>query len=159
MIRSISENLSRQSKAFTLLLLLLEEEYSRLTERNPQGVSKLEMTLQELMRQLAAERLSLKRLLQETFPGGTRLRDLPGLLGDNGGDETRESLEAIDALEQRCSQQAAKNQQLAMGLLDQSRGMLEFLHKKVQPQNTSAYSAKGRYAKAGSKPALLSGRL
>ena len=159
MIRYITENLARQSKAFQLLKLLLEEEYSRLMERKPQSVSRIEMPIQELMRQLAGERITLKRLMNEAAPEGVRLRDLPGLLGGEAGEDATVWLAEIDELEQECSRQAGKNQHLAMGLLDQSRGMLEFLHKKVQPKSENTYSARGRFSKSSAGPKLLSGRL
>ena len=37
MIRLIEENLVRQNKAMMLLYVLLEEEFSRLNQGNPQG--------------------------------------------------------------------------------------------------------------------------
>ncbi|MGE4555305.1 MAG: flagellar export chaperone FlgN [Desulfovibrionaceae bacterium] len=158
MIRFIKENLARQVKGFKLLQLLLEEEFSRLTQRDPQGVSSIEMPIQELLRQIGAERISLKSLLAGAYPE-TRLRDFPAALGGEEGLAAGETLQAIKQAEQQCARQAAKNQRLAAALSKQSQNLLEFLHNSVRPKNNGAYSAKGCYAKAPSRPSLLSGRL
>ncbi len=65
MFRVIEENLVRQNKALMLLSLLLEEEFSRLMKSNPQSVSQIELSIQELMRQIVVERASLRRNIGE----------------------------------------------------------------------------------------------
>jgi hypothetical protein len=158
MTRFIKENLARQAKGFKLLQLLLEEEFSRLTHHDPQGVSRVEMHIQELLRQIGGERVSLKKMLADAYPE-TRLRDLPAVLGAEEGKAAAKVLQAIKKAEQTCARQAAKNQRLAGALAKQSQGLLEFFHNCVKPKNNEAYSAKGRYAQTQSRPSLLSGRL
>ena len=60
MIATIRENLARQEKAMGLLAGLLQEEFSLLREGKPQDVTGLEMSIQELIRQIAEERAQLK---------------------------------------------------------------------------------------------------
>jgi len=72
MIQLIEENLVRQNKALMLLFILLEEEFSRLMQSNPQSVSQIELSIQELMRQIAVERASLRRKVQQVSPAALR---------------------------------------------------------------------------------------
>lgn len=159
MIRLIEENLVRQNKAMMLLYVLLEEEFSRLNQGNPQGVSQVELSIQELMRQVAAERRSLRAMVGALVPGALRVRELYQILDQ----ETREAfdrmLEMLDATEQRCGVQAAKNNEMAMALFDQSSKLLSFMHNQIKPKNTGAYAASGRLARAPSSARLLTGRL
>ncbi|WFS63795.1 flagellar export chaperone FlgN [Pseudodesulfovibrio thermohalotolerans] len=159
MIRLIEENLVRQNKAMLLMLLLLEEEFSRLTQLKPQSVSQVELSIQELMRQIVAERSSLRRMVIAVEPSAKRVRDLfPGLDREKG-DSLRELLARLDAAEQKCGVQAAKNQQMAMALFDQSKGLLNFMHNQIKPKSTTAYGRSGRFAKGINDARLLSGRL
>lgn len=158
MIRRVQENLSRQRRAFVLLTELLEEEFSLLLERKPQAVSQLELSIQELMRQLADERQSLRLAVRGIDPKANRVRELLGTLKGEAATALRQDLADLDRTEQSCAVQAAKNQYLVMGLYDQSRNLLEFLHEKIQPK-VAAYSSRGRMARPGSRPSLVSGRL
>lgn len=158
MIHRLQENLSRQRRAFALLTELLEEEFSLLLERKPQAVSQLELSIQELMRQLAGERQSLRLAVRGIGPKARRVRDILDLLDEEPAEAVRAALVDLDRAEQACAMQAAKNQYLVMGLYDQSRNLLDFLHEKIQPK-VAAYSSRGRMARPGSRPSLVSGRL
>ncbi|WP_316901258.1 flagellar protein FlgN [Pseudodesulfovibrio indicus] len=159
MLRLIEENLVRQNKAMLLMFFLLEEEFSRLTQLKPQAVSQVELSIQELMRQVAGERHSLRRMLVRVEPSAKRVRDLyPGLERETA-DGLRELLTRLDEIEQRCAIQAAKNHQMAMALFDQSKGLLTFMHNQIKPKNTNAYGRTGRFAKGVNDARLLSGRL
>ena len=159
MIRLIEENLVRQNKAMLLMYFLLEEEFSRLTQLKPQSVSQVELSIQELMRQVAAERHSLRRMVAAQEPSAKRVRDLmPGLDAETAAGLT-ELLARLDETEQRCGVQAAKNHQMAMALFDQSKGLLNFMHDQIKPKSTVAYGRSGRFAKGINDARLLSGRL
>jgi hypothetical protein len=159
MIRLIEENLVRQNKAMLLMYFLLEEEFSRLTQLKPQSVSQVELSIQELMREVAAERASLRRMVARVEPSARRVREiLPGL-GEEEAGAVVELLERLDETEQKCGVQASKNQQMAMALFDQSKGLLNFMHNQIKPKSTTAYARTGRFAKGVNDARLLSGRL
>lgn len=159
MFRLIEENLVRQNKAMMLLEVLMGEEYSRLMNAKPQSVSQIELSIQELMRQIAVERASLRRLVAAEAPGAQRVRDLFLLMDDEKRQDFEKLLQLLDDTEQKCGVQAGKNHQMAMALYDQSKSLLNFMHDQIKPKNTSVYGASGRYAKAASSARLLTGRL
>jgi hypothetical protein len=159
MIRLIEENLVRQNKAMLLMFFLLEEEFSRLTQLKPQSVSQVELSIQELMRQVAVERVSLRRMIVRVEPSAQRVRDiLPGLDEEQSRSIT-ELLARLDETEQKCGVQASKNQQMAMALFDQSQGLLNFMHNQIKPKSTTAYARTGRFARGVNDARLLNGRL
>lgn len=153
MIRVVRENLTRQARALELLSALLEEEFSELMNRNPQDVSILELSIQELMRQLAAERISLRALISGTWPGRSRVAEIAGELSDDEARELSELLLSLDRGEQACAVQADKNRSLALGLYDQSLQLLQELHRRVEPGKAEVYSRRGTYARANSPQA------
>ena len=159
----IEENLSRQARAVALLVELLREEFSLLLERRPQEVTTVELSLQDLMRQIAGERLALRKLVAEVRPDAQRVRDVIDILpeGDEGLRTRIEAhLQAMDDAEQTGALQAEKNRQLVLGLFDQSRRTLEYMHDQIRPKNENGYSKRGLMAKAGNQaPSLLEGRL
>jgi len=159
MFRLIEENLVRQNKAFILLSALLEEEFSRLKQSEPQAVSQIELSIQELMRQIAMERVSLRRMVGQTAEGAKRVRDLFLIMDDEVRGTFEQLLEMLDGTEQKCAVQASKNNLMTKALFEQSKKLLEFMHNQIKPKNTSSYSASGRFAKAASSARLLSGRL
>lgn len=160
MLSRIKENLTRQWRGFQLLKALLEEEFSRLTKRNPEGVSRIELSVQELLRQLAGERHSLRRLVQGVSADAQRVRDLKGLVPDGAMTELEILLLHLDDSEQDSARQASKNHRLAMGLHKQSSNLLRFLHKEVQPKPEDVYTPHGRfYRPPVNQPSLVSGRL
>ena len=153
MIRMIRENLTRQTRALELLSALLEEEFAELANRNPQDVSILELSIQELMRQLAAERISLRAQISGTWPGRSRVAEIAGELTDAEAAELTELLHGLDRGEQSCAVQADKNRALALGLYDQSLQLLQELHRRVEPGKADVYSRRGTYAKSTSPQA------
>lgn len=159
MYRLIEENLVRQNKAMMLLFLLLEEEFSRLMKSRPQSVSKIELSIQELMRQIAAERFILRNRVGEIVSGAVRVADLYPAMDEVVRKNFEELLTVLAEMEQKCARQAAKNNEMALALFDQSKNLLEFMHNQIKPKNTSAYGATGRFAQAPSSARLLTGRL
>lgn len=160
MIRLIEENLVRQNKGMLLLKTLLEEEFSRLMNRDPRGASRIELSIQELLRQLSHERLSLKRLVAGVNPEASRVRDLFDSMEEELRKIMQELLALLDETEQACAVQASKNHELAEALREQSQSLLDFMHREIQPKNEGAYSAKGRFAPKDSGHAnILRGRL
>ncbi|CCH47992.1 flagellar export chaperone FlgN [Pseudodesulfovibrio piezophilus] len=159
MYRLLEENLVRQNKALMLLYILLEEEFTRLMSSNPQGVSQIELSIQELMRQIASERLSLRKMIGTLVKGATRVRDLYLMMDD----ETRETFQGLVKLleetQQKSAVQAAKNNEMAKALFDQSKGLLKFMHDQIKPKNTGAYGSTGRFAKSPGNARILTGRL
>ncbi|MUM76049.1 flagellar protein FlgN [Pseudodesulfovibrio sp. F-1] len=159
MIRLIEENLVRQNKAMVLLFVLLEEEFSRLNQGQPQGVSQIELSIQELMRQVAAERRSLRAKIDTLVPGAVRVRELYVTLKPETSETLEKLLEMLDDTEQKCAVQAAKNNEMAMALFEQSSKLLTFMHNQIKPKNSGAYAPSGRLARAPSSARLLTGRL
>lgn len=148
MIRSIKENLTRQTRALELLSSLLEEEFADLCDRKPQEVSALEISIQELMRHIALERRSLRSIISAEHPGKVRVHELLDTLSGEAAQALSEQLAGLDRAEQICAIQADKNRQLAMGLYDQSLKLLKNLHQAIEPGKSDLYSRRGRFAKS-----------
>jgi hypothetical protein len=160
MLQLIQANMSRQIHALELLSSLLEEEFAALMGRQPQEVSVLELAVQDLMRQLVAERMQLRRFIAAGYPGLERLRDVLGKLPAEDAAQLSSDLADMDRSEQLCAMQADKNRQLALGLFDQSMQLLTHLHKAIQPERSDVYGKRGRFAKAPQGQAsFFSGRL
>lgn len=159
MFRLVEENLVRQNKAVMLLFILLEEEFSRLTNSNPQSVSQIELSIQELMRQIAIERASLRRQVGAIRSGAQRVAELFELMDADTRKASADLLQMMDDTEQKCAVQAAKNNEMALALFDQSKLLLDFMHDQIKPKNTTSYGAHGRFAQASSSARLLTGRL
>jgi FlgN protein. len=148
MIRHIKENLSRQTRALELLRSLLEEEFAHLSERRPHDVSELEFSIQELMRQIALERKSLRAMIGATYPGKARVHEVAQTLDAEEAAELSGMLAGLNREEQVCAIQADKNHQLAMGLYDQSMRLLKRLHQAIEPGKADLYSRHGRFARS-----------
>jgi hypothetical protein len=148
MIASIQENLTRQIRALELLSSLLQEEFADLRDRKPQDVSVLELSIQELMRQIAVERRSLRTMIAATYPGKQRVSEVAQALGAAEAKVLSDSLAELDRAEQTCAIQADMNRQLAMGLYDQSLNLLKRLHQAIEPGKSDMYSRRGRFAKS-----------
>ncbi|OIO05085.1 MAG: hypothetical protein AUJ49_01840 [Desulfovibrionaceae bacterium CG1_02_65_16] len=148
MISRIQENLSRQLHAMELLLSLLEEEFADLCDRKPQEVSALEISIQELMRQIACERKSLRAMISAAYPGKNRVYEVVNGLSGEAAAALNGLLKTLDRTEQLCAIQADKNRQLAMGLYDQSMQLLKRLHQAIEPGKSDLYSRRGRFAKS-----------
>ena len=154
MYEIIRANLDRQGKGLVLLHSLLDEEFSLLMARKTSEIMTLELSIHELVRQLADEKHQVKRLLGEGF-----VRDYAAMLPEDRQSELLALWDAVDREEQRCSRQASQNAELSLALLDQSKEMLTFLHKRIQPQTPSTYARNGAYFNRRPEAALISGRL
>ena len=150
----IYSNLDRQTRGLALLRSLLLEEYDLLCERNAENVMVLELSIHELLRQLAVEKQEVKALL-----GGGKLLDYAAMLDDERGGALREMWRLADDYEQICARQATQNCQISLALLDVSSEMLEYLHSRVLPPQQSAYGRAGAYTRARPDAVLISGRL
>ncbi len=157
MSERIRENLTRQEKALGLLVGLLQEEFSLLREGKPQEVTGLEMSIQELIRQIAEERAELKRRVLAARGEVVRLGVFVADLPEAEAAPLQRSMAAIDGLEQACARQADKNSRLALALFDQSRDMLQFIHDQIAPKRTEVYSRTGKYAGGKTQAAILLG--
>ena len=147
-------NLDRQAKALTLLGTLLDEEFSLLLQHDTEAVMALEFSIHELLRQLAVEKESVIHRL-----GGGKVLDYAAMLPDEQGEILRSLWSNIDRDEQSCAKQAARNTELSLALMDQSKKMLDYLHKRVLPPQHDTYGRKGRYTQSRPEAALISGRL
>ncbi|MDR1489483.1 MAG: flagellar protein FlgN [Desulfovibrio sp.] len=149
----IHSNLYRQFKGVELLGSLLEEEFSLLCAHDTDAISALEFSIHELLRQIVAERLELKRRIQ-----GATLAEYAGMLPEEDGREINRLHQLVDALEQTCSRRAARNSELSLALLDQSQSLLVFLHKQLTPRQEQCYGAGGKLKEHRPAAALYSGR-
>ncbi|MGE4469506.1 MAG: flagellar export chaperone FlgN [Desulfovibrio sp.] len=160
MTQRLKENLSRQGKAMLLLHMLLEEEFSRLQKRDSRGVTPMELSIQELMRQLVVEREELSRQVAAASGGqARRMRELLPLLPAEDAVEIEGQLRGLDQQEQRCARQAAQNQELALALFEQSSKLLDYMHSKIKPTKVQGYGANGRYASRPGESHLVRGTL
>lgn len=157
MIARIIENLSRQVKAADLLRMLLEEEFAHLKGLSPQQVAGVEFSIQELLRQLAAERMSIRTAYRTLSPEAKRLTDVLPHFPKEERETALALFKTLDRLEQKCAKQAENNYKMALGLYDQNRSYLDFIQKKITPKK-NVYSANGRFGAAASNPAFLRGR-
>lgn len=146
-------NLVRQFKALQVLELLVGEEFAHLRNNKPQDVTGTEFAIHELMRQIAVERLELKKTL-----GGKRLREVMPMLPEEQQTALSELLISIDDLEQQCARQASINAKLALALHDQSQTLLDYIHERVKPKSQNTYGKMGRYTQTRPEAALIRGR-
>ncbi|GAB7078992.1 flagellar export chaperone FlgN [Megalodesulfovibrio paquesii] len=178
MHRPLIERLLRQWKALMVLDQLQQEEFALLVARQPHAVAGIEFSIHELMRQIVDERHEVRKLLQ-----GRRLKllmaDLPAELGARTLLDDFDKIQGLPAFpkdvplvevyqtlltladdaEQACAKQAEKNTSLALGLYDQSKGLLEFMHREIQPDVQDVYSRSGAMRKSRADAALVQGRL
>ena len=147
-------NLDRQTRALALLHSLLREEYGLLCARKTEDVMVLELSVHELMRQLAVEKQEVRTLL-----GGGKLLDYAAMLDDEQGGALRELWHLADEYEQICARQATQNCEISLGLLDVSKDMLDYLYSRLLPPPQAAYSRAGAYVRRPPEAALISGRL
>ncbi|MFZ5425392.1 MAG: flagellar export chaperone FlgN [Thermodesulfobacteriota bacterium] len=157
MTTRILENLSRQYQALKVLNFLQQEEFAHLKEFRPQSVGAVEFSIQELMRQIMAERQDARRMMHAINPSANRLADLAETFGGEW-ESARMLLEKIDRLEQECAKQAEKSYSLALALFDQSSGYVDFFKKQLTPTRES-YGPRGVFAKTKPAPAMLRGAL
>jgi hypothetical protein len=142
MYAHIHASLHRQAKALELLCQLLEEEYGILLSRRADDVAGLEFSIQELIRQLAVEKVTVVKALN-----GMRVTAYAAGLCAAGREAEGEALRAlareVDRAEQRASRQASRNSQLALALLDQSSRSLQALTRQALPVPADTYGRKG----------------
>ncbi|WP_428560124.1 MAG: flagellar export chaperone FlgN [Solidesulfovibrio sp. DCME] len=158
MIARMLSNLDRQMRAVELMRALQAEEFAALTARDPEAVASLEFSIQELLRQLAAERLGLHALYAAFDPSAKRLFDIIDRFPPEAAARARSLHAAIDAAEQACAKQAGRTYAMALGLYDMARNGLDNLRGLLAPKK-DVYGAKGRMAVGQAGPRLLSGRL
>ena len=150
----IKGNLTRQFKGLELLQILLQEEFDLLCQRDTDAITNLEFSIHELLRQLAVERVELKKTMQETS-----LLEYSTMVPEEEGMDIKRLYHLIDSLEQHCSKQASQNAEVSLSLLDQSQSLLNFLHEQITPKHQGLYSADGKYRDERPFAALISGRL
>jgi len=150
----IRGNLDRQARALNLLHTLQEEEISLLVARRTDEIMKLEFSIHELLRQIAAEKEDVIRRL-----GGGKVRDYAQMLPAEQKSELLDLWQCIDDAEQRCAKQATRNKKLSLGLLDQSKSVMDYLHSRLIPPHREAYSRTGCYTRPHPQAALISGHL
>lgn len=154
MFSILRETLIRQDKALDLMYELLKEEFSYLKDRNTDAVMSIEFSIHELLRQLAVEKEGIIRFL-----GGGRLRDYAQMLPEEDQLFTLRIWTSIDKKEQACAKQSSRNTQLSLGLLDQSKGLLNYLHERIIPPQKTAYTRRGVYTQNRPEASLINGRL
>lgn len=154
MYSRIRNNLHRQFKALEVLEMFLDEEFEFLQVRDTDNVTNLEFSIHELLRQIAVERAEIKKQMN-----GASLKDYAGLLPEEEGREIVRYYKLIDSLEQRCSRQASYNAELSLALMDQSQGLLAFLHSHIMPQAPATYGSGGRIRYERPGAAIISGRM
>ena len=151
----ILSGLQRQHKAVDLLQNLLLEEFDLLVARDADAVVQLEFSIHELLRQIASEKMLVIRLLD-----GQKAGDYAQTLPANARDAVLDLLKTLDVFEQRCARQAAQNTELSLGLLDQSRALLNTLHAQISPKTGNTYGKRGSMSSIRRpEAALLVGRL
>ena len=143
----------RQNKAMDLMYELLTEEFTLLMARDTDAIMTLEFSIHELLRQLASEKESIIRFL-----GGGKLHDYAQMLPNDKKMTILQLWHEIDKKEQTCSKQASKNTQLSLGLLDQSKELLNYLHERIVPPQRTAYSRKGVYTQSRPQASMINGR-
>ncbi len=154
MYQRIYEALQRQRQAMHLLVDLLEEEYAYLRKHETHEVVSLEMSIQELIRQLAVEKIGVQKMLD-----GGKLKVYVTLLSEEQGANIMSVFKDIDAHEQKASRMASRNAQLSLALLDQSQRVMQRLHSQLTPKHGMTYGRRGYMGKQRPQAALISGRL
>ncbi len=155
MYTTVHTSLIRQRKALALLCELMEEEYQTLLGHNTDAVVALEFSIQELIRQLAAEKATVIKSLT-----GVRVKDYVATLPQTEGAALLDMLTAIDRAEQEAARQATRNSQLSLALLDQSSRTLQALTSQAMPAKAETYGRRGGMRPhAHPEAALISGRL
>lgn len=152
-------NLHRQKQALAVLEELQDEEFGYLSAGDPQAVSQVEFSIQELLRQLAVERQELKRQIHALDPALPAMRDLPSLVNKPDQPQVESLLRAIDEQEQVCARKAAQNTETVTALLDQNRALLEYLSAELKPKNGHTYSRRGMWRHPDGAGSLLQGRM
>jgi hypothetical protein len=150
-------SLVRQARGTELLCELLREEHGLLRQGEPDKVAGLEISIQDLIRQLVREREFLAERLQQAG-----FEKLAGFL-DGLGETERKVFETwrarVIAGEQESARQATINADLAMALWKQSGSLLTHFQNRVAPRERNTYTAKGRWQDRTATATLVRGRL
>lgn len=157
MFQIIFGSLTRQTKGSQLLTVLLQEEYALLRAGKPDRVTALELTIQELIRQLVREREFLLRVLNAN--GFAKLRPYLDTLDAAANGPCEVLLAKLTDFEQASARQATINADLAMALWTQSGDLLRYFQNKVAPRERNTYTAKGTWHNRPTTAALVHGRL
>jgi len=157
MMTRILANLERQKRALALLEKLLGEEFSLLAKRDASGVTSLEFSIQELMRQLAGERTDLYRNYAAMDPSAKRLAQLLDRFPPEARETATALVAAMEAQEKRCSGLASRNYQMALGLYDTTKNCLDYLQSHLIPKK-GVYGSRGRVDAAMPAPGRVDGR-
>ena len=150
-------SLVRQARGTELLCILLREEHALLRQGQPDKVAGLEISIQDLIRQLVREREFLAGRLQ-----AAGFDKLAAFLDGLGEAERRifETWRArIIAGEQESGRQTTVNADLAMALWKQSGALLTHFQNQVAPRERNTYTAKGRWQDRTATATLVHGRL
>ncbi|PIE68995.1 MAG: flagellar biosynthesis protein FlgN [Deltaproteobacteria bacterium] len=155
----IIQSLERQARGLLLLGTLLDKELEFLQEDAPQSVAGLEFSIQELVRQMMAEKTWAAECMQQLSPGARELQDVGHLFSKEEQQHIQSLKKAIDAGQQQCARKAAMNADIAQALRDQSNGLLAFFRKQIMPRKQYTYSSHGRWEVHNQRATLISGRL
>ncbi|NLY40681.1 MAG: flagellar protein FlgN [Desulfovibrionales bacterium] len=150
-------SLTRQTRGSQLLNMLLQEEYSLLRGGKPDQVTGLEMTIQELIRQLVREREFLLRQLDKQ--GLARLGEYLDTLAPEQREGFDVLLTKLVEHEQSSARQTSVNAELAMALWKQSGSLLSQFQQQVTPRERNTYTAKGTWYNRPATASLVHGRL
>lgn len=153
----VVQSIARQAKGAQLLAMLLEEEHRLLCAGTPQAVAVVELMVQELVRQLAAERALVRRLLEHLGVG--RVGEIMMQMEEGPREQCQKWLQALEEGEQKSARQSMINRDLAEALLVQTRGLLARIQRDVLPRESHVYTARGMWQRRAPDAALVRGRL
>ena len=151
----IHASLLRQGKGLELLSSLLDEEYQHLLKHDTDAIAAVEFSIQELLRQLAVEKLTVVRLLE-----GVRVMEFAATLPQEEGNALTQAYLHVDTTEQQSARLASRNAQLSLALLDQSSRNLNTLTSQIVPKKPENYAPRNRnrYGVSHPEAALISRR-
>lgn len=152
-------NLERQVKGWQCLQGLLIEEFSFLMDRKPQNVAQVELSIQELLRQLAAEKEALHGLIKAEYPEARGLSEVLPACSPEDRIRLVQVADRVQGLEQACAKQAEKSGVLAQAMAEQTRALIGFLHQELFPVAENTYSKSGRFRNERSEAVMVHGRL
>ena len=156
--QKIHERMRRQEGALEFLWDLLQEEFALLRAGKPDEIAACELSIQELLRQLACEKEDLRLFLEQYVPGSEGVRTALACFHDSEAKQVLPLISSVQQKEQDCARQAAMNADLALALQEQSMQMLNFFRAQVMPKEENVYSADARMYSRTRTPALLSAR-
>ncbi|MFP4392037.1 MAG: flagellar export chaperone FlgN [Desulfohalobiaceae bacterium] len=157
----IKQSISRQKKGLQLLAWLLEQEFAHLKSRSQENLVNMELSIQELIRQLAYEKKHTRKLLQDGSPDVNSLKECSDFFSKYQDDgEMQSNLQELSSWERKCREQARMNADLSLALLDQSKDLLDFLQGELIQDSLKIYSQKGSWSVPFvQEPYVIKGRL